>query len=102
MCRLCKYHCPKCYELIVKAKKKLCFGPLIRYTYLNALKMNQVALLAIMNGRKDQDSGQLAFGIALWASFSIVIPGIYIGCLVRNLDNLDKPDVKEMFGTLYQ
>ena len=33
--------------------------------------------------------------------FSVVIPGIYIWILVRNLDNLDSNEIKQMFGTLY-
>ena len=88
----CIKHCqtsfPRCFEKITKLKTKVFWNSVIRYTYLNALRLDSAALLAISYGMKTSNLSEVLGGVVLFVLFSGVIPAIYVWYLIRNLDEL--------------
>ena len=100
-CKICQSRFPRFFEKIQKLKNKLFWNPIIRYTYLNAIKLNQSALISIVYGLRDNEMAELIGGVVLFFVFAALIPGIYIRLLVKNLDELNKAEVKEKYEALY-
>ena len=57
--------------------------------------------MAIMYGFEDDETGEIINGMALLFVFAVLLPGIYIRLLVKNLDELDKVEKRKKFGSLF-
>lgn len=82
-----------------EAKTKVFFNPLIRYSLLNALKLNMTAFAVFKN--KDLDSPQ-AFVAYLLCAVMISLPILYAVFLHKNQSKLADEAFKLQYGVLYE
>ena len=84
-----------------KLKGKIFYNALIRYTLLNALKLNLMAMLALNSNDEDADFMK-KLGPILLLIILVQLPFIYVWCLGKRQSELDQPMVANSIGNLYQ
>ena len=99
--RLSKKFCDasKNRERIEKLKNKIFFNPMIRYTLLNCLKFNIVAMTAI---RRSQGAAGAIFTAIVIELLFLLIPILYAYILKKKIDMLEEEQNKVTYGTLYK
>ena len=89
----------RCRERITKFRKGIFYNPLIRFTYLNALKFNIVGMGTIA-GLNDGPS-EIVFAVFLLLAFNL-LPIFYSCYLKKNIDMLREEEFAETHGSLYK
>ena len=84
-----------------KLKGKIFYNALIRYTLLNALKLNLMAMLPLNSNDEDADFVKKLVPILLLIIL-VQLPFIYVCCLEKRKSELDQPMVSNSIGNLYQ
>ena len=67
--------------------------------YLNAMKLNMVALLAITAGETHEE---IIGSFVLLTVLDLVVPLVFTCVLVRKRDELDRVENRESIGSLFQ
>lgn len=94
----CKNMSEKNKQRLDGLKSKVFWNPLIRYTLLNALKLNMTAMTAYKTNLSDEANVSIASCIMFMFVF---LPFFYAIILYRKNDELDKEKNIKAFGTLY-
>ena len=88
-------------ERCAMLKGKIFYNALIRYTLLNALKLNLMAMLPLNSNDEDADFVKKLVPILLLIIL-VQLPFIYVCCLEKRKSELDQPMVSNSIGNLYQ
>lgn len=86
-------------ERCASLKRKIFFKSIIRYTLLNALKLNFIAILAI-NSNEAKSLANRMMPICLLVILSL-LPYIYVCIIQKRKKDLDQPKVSQSIGNLY-
>ena len=89
---------PKWTESLTKAKRMVFYNPLIRYSFLNFIKLNMACFVACYA------KGGTAFNTVLAVLLLLVlnlVPAYFCAHLYRNRTSLESKDSIATFGTLY-
>ena len=97
--RKCKNLSEKNKERIEKVKLSVFWNPIIRYTFLNCLKLNTTAMTGLFLVLTT-DSTQIAVSSVIFATMCIV-PFIYSRILYKNSDMLEDEKFNKKYSTLY-
>ena len=95
----CKNLSEKNKQRLDGLKSKVFWNPLIRYTLLNALKLNMTAMTTYKTNLSDDANVSIASCIMFMFVF---LPFVYAIILYRKNDELDDEKNIKAFGTLYQ
>ena len=87
-------------ERCAMLKGKIFYNALIRYTLLNALKLNLMAMLPLNSNDEDADFVKKLVPILLLIIL-VQLPFIYVCCLEKRKSELDQPMVSNSLGNLY-
>ena len=98
LCLAKRYGMPeKCKPIINKVKNKIFWNVLIRYLFLNALKLNMTGLLAI---KTSTDYDFNVYSGVLTLSVINMIPLVFCCFLYSNQDELEEETLVKSHGTL--
>ena len=88
----------KCRERITDCKRRIFFNPLIRFTYLNSLKFNIVAMGTISG--LNEGPSEIIQAVLILLTFNL-LPILYSCILKKKPEMLQEEEFKEIVGTLY-
>ena len=98
LCLARRYGMPeKCKSLINKVKSKIFWNLMIRYLFLNALKLNMTGLVAIKTAT--EAGVNLAIGVGTLSVINMV-PLVFVCFLYNNQDELESEALVKSAGTL--
>lgn len=85
-------------ERAQKLKNMVFFNPLIRYSFLSAVKLNIAAFIALRG--KEGSTMNLVLAVTIIICLNL-LPFFYSAFLYRNRSKLESEESKQKFGTLY-
>ena len=86
-------------ERFEKIKGKIFFNALIRYSLLNAIKLNLIAMFSLSSG---DVTGTKKATMVLLLVILALLPLVYTWAVHKKRDTLDQPKTVESIGNLYQ
>ena len=97
---LCWRISPKCKKYTKALKDKIFFSPIIRYAFLNSLKLNFIAMAAFKGFYTEEEPVKIMPFIICICINSVPILLAYVMC--RKSKTLENEETVKMYGTVYQ
>ena len=101
MCLIRNRQSQKVQKCKMFLKNKVYLNPVLRYSMLNSLKLNFVAMNSL-NRMSEVTARQLIPAILILTLISFLVPMLIARLLYRKRDILEQPATMQAFGTVYQ
>ena len=99
----CYCQSEKCQERIKKKKQTLFYQSLIRYTLVNCLKLNMMAILGLKtaNASTTKDPSNMVVSSLILFVMALLLPLVFALVLYKRRDHLGEDQNKNSIGNLY-